>query len=59
MEHEAGQHYIKARAQHGAMKVPLSDLQYRQLITVQLADWLEQVSDVQESQCQPAYCSCA
>lgn len=43
MEHEAGQHYIKARAQHGAMKVPLSDLQYRQLITVQLADWLEQV----------------
>ncbi|MCJ1425705.1 hypothetical protein MMC29_003605, partial [Sticta canariensis] len=44
MEHESGQHFVVARAQQGGMKVPLSDAQYRQLITVQLADWLEQAS---------------
>ena len=43
MDHAAGQHYVMAREQHGGAKVPLTDQQYHDLITVQLADWLEQV----------------
>ncbi|KAK9805046.1 hypothetical protein WJX73_006614 [Symbiochloris irregularis] len=38
-----GQHSILARQDQGGHRVPLTDQQYRDLITVQLADWLEQV----------------
>ena len=44
MGDEPGQHNIRAREQHGGKLVPLTDEQYRNLITVQLADWLEQVT---------------
>lgn len=39
----AGEHFVMARKQHGGKRMPLTDQQYRDLITVQLADWLEQV----------------
>lgn len=38
----AGQHSVLAREQHGGQRVQLTDQQYTDLITVQLADWLEQ-----------------
>lgn len=38
-----GEHFVMARKQHGGKRIPLTDQQYRDLITVQLADWLEQV----------------
>lgn len=40
----SGKHQVLARKQHGNHVVPLTDRQYRDLITVQLADWLEQAS---------------
>ena len=43
MSHPSGQHCVMARQQHGGEKIPLTDQQYTDLITVQLADWLEQV----------------
>ena len=38
-----GKHHVMARKQHGGQPISLTDQQYRDLITVQLADWLEQV----------------
>ena len=43
MDAPSGKHHVTARKQHGGQPVPLTDQQYRDLITVQLADWLEQV----------------
>ena len=40
----AGQHSVVAHKQHGGHRIPLTDQQFRDLIVVQLADWLEQVS---------------
>ncbi len=40
----SGKHQVMARKQHGNHVIPLTDQQYRDLITVQLADWLEQVN---------------
>lgn len=43
MDAPPGKHHVMARKQHGGHPIPLTDQQYRDLITVQLADWLEQV----------------
>ncbi len=43
MDAPSGKHHVMARKQHGGQPIPLTDQQYRDLITVQLADWLEQV----------------
>ena len=43
MDAASGKHSVMARKQHGGHTIPLTDQQYRDLITVQLADWLEQV----------------
>ena len=43
MDAPSGEHFVLARQQHGGHHIPLTDRQYRDLITVQLADWLEQV----------------
>lgn len=43
MNAPSGRHQVLARKQHGSCMIPLTDQQYRDLITVQLADWLEQV----------------
>lgn len=43
MDAPSGKHHVMARKQHGGHPIPLTDQQYRDLITVQLADWLEQV----------------
>lgn len=43
MNAPSGGHQVLARKQHGSCMIPLTDQQYRDLITVQLADWLEQV----------------
>lgn len=43
MDAPSGKHQVMARRQHGGQPIPLTDQQYRDLITVQLADWLEQV----------------
>ena len=43
MDAPSGKHHVVARKQHGTEQVPLTDQQYHDLITVQLADWLEQV----------------
>ena len=40
----SGKHQVMARKQHGNHVIPLTGQQYRDLITVQLADWLEQVN---------------
>ncbi len=42
MDAPSGKHQVMARKQHGSYVIPLTDQQYRDLITVQLADWLEQ-----------------
>ena len=39
----AGQHSVVAHKQHGGHRILLTDQQFRDLIVVQLADWLEQV----------------
>ena len=39
----AGQHSIRARPDAGGAHIPLTDRQLEDLITVHLADWLEQV----------------
>lgn len=38
----AGQHSIRARPDVGGAHIPLTDQQLEDLITVHLADWLEQ-----------------
>ena len=43
MDVPSGKHQVLARKQHGSYVIALTDQQYRDLITVQLADWLEQV----------------
>ena len=43
MDAPSGKHQVMARKQHGGQPISLTDQQYRDLITVQLADWLEQV----------------
>lgn len=44
MDAPSGKHFVLARKQHGGHEIPLTDQQYQDLITVQLADWLEQVA---------------
>ena len=39
----AGKHKIKARPDVGGHEIALTDQQFEDLITVHLADWLEQV----------------
>ena len=43
MDAAPGKHHVMTRKQHGGQRISLTDQQYRDLITVQLADWLEQV----------------
>lgn len=44
LSHGSGAHFVLARPEFGGHKIPLTDQQFTDLISVHLADWLQQVS---------------